>query len=104
MFLIEDTITSTMALLGFSSKSVCIAPTSASFHSSSAKNNPSINQIKILEHLYETEVDSNKINVEMMIYLELNYNESTMSKYTLDIAELYLKGEIMANLFLNDWK
>lgn len=30
--------------------------------------------------------------------------ESTMSKYTLDIAELYLKGEIMANLFLNDWK
>lgn len=88
-----------MPFLGFSSKSVCIAPTSASFHSSSAKNNPSINQIKILEHLYETEVDSNKINVEMMIYLELNYNESTMSKYTWDTAELYLKGEIMANIY-----
>lgn len=87
-----------MTFLGFSSKSVCIAPTSASFHSSSAKNNPSINQIKILEHLYETEVDSNKINVEMMIYLELNYSENTMSKYTWDIAELYLKGEIMANI------
>ena len=99
MFLIEDTIASTMPFLGFSSKSVCIAPTSASFHSSSAKNNPSINQIKILEHLYETEVDSNKINVEMIIYLELNYNESTMSKYTWDIAELYLKGEIMANIY-----
>ena len=52
-----------------------------------------------MEHLYETEVDSNKINVEMIIYLELNYNESTMSKYTWDIAELYLKGEIMANIY-----
>lgn len=34
-----------------------------------------------------------------MIYLELNYSESTMSKHTLDIAELYLKGEIMANVY-----
>lgn len=90
-----------MTLLGFSSKSVCIAPTSASFHSSSAINNPSINQIKILEHLYETEVDSNKINVEMMTYLELDYNESTtISRYTLDTAKLYLKGEIMVKMFI----
>lgn len=51
-----------------------------------------------MEHLYETEVDSNKINVETMIYLELNYNEVLCQK-TLDIAELYVKREIMANIY-----
>lgn len=44
---------------------------------------------------------TNKINVEVMMYLELDDNESTTtSKYTLDIAKLYLKGNFMVKLFI----
>lgn len=72
IFRIEDTIISAMPFLGFSSKSVCIAPTSDSFHSSSTiDKNPSSNWIKIsgkwreTSHLHETEVDFAKISMEI---------------------------------------
>lgn len=38
------------------------------------------------------------------MYLELDDNESTTtSKYTLDIAKLYLKGNFMVKLFILKW-
>lgn len=50
---------------------------------------------------YIQQVDSNKINMEKMIYFELDDNESaTIWKDALDTSKLHLKKEIMLNIFI----